>query len=62
MDDYRAMLSFEPINDYDKARKDVLQAMNSVRKLPPQQQQILAEELFEASNAVALLNILRQIF
>lgn len=60
MDNYRVTVGIEPTNDYDKAKQDIMQALASVRKLPPQQQQRLAEELFGAANVAALLTIFNQ--
>ena len=62
MDNYRVTVGVEPTNDYDKAKQDVMRAMASIRKLPPQQQRILAEELVGAANVAALMNIFRQNF
>lgn len=62
MDNYRVTVGVEPTNDYDKAKQDVMQAMASIRKLPPQQQRMLAEELVGAANVAALMNIFRQNF
>lgn len=62
MDNYRVTVGVEPTNDYDKAKQDVMQAMTSIRKLPPQQQRMLAEELVSAANVAALMNIFRQNF
>lgn len=54
MDNYRMAVGIEPINDYDKAKQDVMQAIVSVCKLTPQQQRMLAEEFFGAANVAAL--------
>ena len=62
MDHYRVIIGVEPTNDYDKAKQDVMQAMISIRKLTPQQQRMLAEELVGAANAAALMKIFRQNF
>ena len=62
MDNYRVTVGVEPTNNYDKAKQDVMQAMASIRKLPPQQQRMLAEELVGAANVAALVNIFRQNF
>mgnify|MGYP007105551876 CR=1 FL=1 len=59
MDNYRVTVGVEPTNDYDKAMQDVIQAMASIRKLPPQQQRMLAEELVGAVNVAALMHIFR---
>lgn len=60
MNNYRLTVGIEPTNDYDKAKQDIIQAMISIRKLPPQQQQRLAEELFGAANVAALMTIFNQ--
>ena len=57
MENYRVTVGIEPTNDYDKAKQDIMQALVSVRKLPPQQQQWLFEELFGAANVANLLTI-----
>ena len=62
MDHYRVTIGVKPTNDYDKAKQDVMQAMISIRKLTPQQQRMLAEELVGAANAAALMKIFRQNF
>ena len=60
MDNYRVTVGIEPTNDYDKAKQDIMQALASVRKLPPQQQQWLFEELFGAAYVANLLTIFNQ--
>lgn len=45
MDNYRMAVGIEPINDYDKAKQDVMQAMVSVCKLTPQLMNIPLKEL-----------------
>ena len=50
----------KPTDDYKKAKQDLIQAMRSIQKLSPQQQQMLAEELFGAANVMVLSQILRQ--
>lgn len=60
MDNYRVTVGVDPTNDYDKAKQDVMQAMASIRKLPPQQQRMLAEDFVGAANVAVLMNIFRQ--
>lgn len=62
MDNYRMTVGIEPTNDYEKAKQDVMHAMVSVRKLPPQQQRMLAEEMVGTANVAALMNIFLQNF
>ena len=50
MEEYKLTLGMEPTDDYKKAKQDLIQAMRSIQKLSPQQQQMLAEELFGAAN------------
>lgn len=60
MDNYKVSVGIEPTNDYDKAKQDVLQALNLIRKLSPRQQQMLAEELVGATNVAILLSLFNQ--
>lgn len=60
MEEYKLTLEMEPTDDYKKAKQDLIQAMRSIQKLSPQQQQMMAEELFEAANVMVLSQILRQ--
>lgn len=60
MEEYRLKPKIETIDDYKKAKQDMIQAMQSIQKLSPQQQQSLAEELFGAANVVILSQILHQ--
>ena len=46
MNNYKINLSVEPTNDYEKAKKDIFHAMNSIQKLSPQQREQLAVEIF----------------
>lgn len=46
MNDFQFNLSIDPKDDYEKAKKDFIQAMNSIQKLSPQQREQLATELF----------------
>lgn len=46
MDYFKPTVGVEPKNKYDKARQDLIQAMNSIRELTPQEQQMLATEFF----------------
>ena len=55
MEEYKLTLGMEPTDDYKKAKQDLIQAMRSIQKLSPQQQ-----ELFGAANVMVLSQILRQ--
>lgn len=41
-------LDFDPTDNYQKARKDLITALNSIGQLTPEQQRQLATELFGA--------------
>lgn len=58
MDCFKPTFGIEPTNKYDKAKQDLIKAMNSVRELTDQEQRMLAMELFGAANVVAVLNLL----
>lgn len=60
MNEYKVTLGIEPTNDYEKAKQDLIQAMQSIQKLSPLQQQMLAKEFFEATSVMALLEIFQQ--
>lgn len=60
MDNYRVTVGVEPANDYDKAKQDVMKALDSIYKLSPKQQQMLAEELVGATNVAILLRLFNQ--
>ena len=51
-------IDFEP-TDHQKAKKDVMTALISVKSLPEEQQRRLAEELFGAANVAAVINLAR---
>ena len=62
MKEYKLTLGIEPTDDYKKAKQDLLQAMQSIQKLPPQQQQLLAEEFVGTENVAVFQEWFRQIF
>lgn len=55
----RPTIDFEPTDPYQKAKKDVMTALISVKLLPEEQQRRLAEELFGAANVTAVRNLAR---
>lgn len=52
-------IDFEPTDPYQKAKKDVMTALISVKSLPEEQQRRLAEELVGAKYAAMLINLAR---
>lgn len=60
MEEYQLTLGIEPTNDYEKAKQDLLQAMQSIQKLSPLQQQMLAKEFFETAGNMALLKMFQR--
>lgn len=53
-------MGIAPTDDYEKAKQDLIQVMQSIQRLSPQQQQMLAEELFGAANIMALIEIIHR--
>lgn len=62
MDNYELKIGVEPTDKYQKAKQDVVQALNSIKQLNENEQQVLAEELFGTVNAVKMHNILQKYF
>lgn len=62
MGNYKIALNIEPTNEYEKAKLDLLKAMESIRDLPTYQRQKLAEELFGVQAVATLTNIMQQYF
>ena len=60
MEEYQLTLGIEPTNDYEKAKQDLLQAIQSIQKLSPLQQQMLAKEFFETASNMALLKMFQR--
>ena len=59
MERFKVNLNVEPTNEYDKAKWDLLNAMNSIRALPPYQQEKLAKEIFGAQAVAELVRIMQ---
>ncbi len=57
MDRFKPAIGIETTNKYDKVKQDFIQAMNSIRELTQQEQQMLVTELFGAAGIAALLNL-----
>ena len=55
-------LTIDPQDKYLKAKKALIEAMESIRDLDPQQQQQLAREVFGAQMVEAFINIMQQNF
>lgn len=55
MDKYKLTFGIEPTDKYNKAKQDLIQALKSLQELSPQEQRVLAEEMFGiAQVAVAM--------
>lgn len=52
-------IGVEPTDPYEKAKQDILTAIDSVRVLPPEQQEMLARELFQAVDVSAALRLIQ---
>ena len=52
-------IGIEPTDPYEKAKQDILTAIDSVRVLPPEQQEMLARELFQVVDVSAALRLMQ---
>lgn len=48
MDNYNFKLDIEPNNDYEKARKSLIEALNDFQKLESNEKERLLKEIFTA--------------
>lgn len=62
MEEYKITFGIEPTDEYIKARKDFREAMSSIQKLTPQEQQALAQEIFGAESVKLVMDVMRQHF
>ena len=60
MNNYELSLSLEPTNKYEKAKKDLIQALKSFKELNFQEQHQLASELFGVAQVDFVLKIVSQ--
>lgn len=61
MNGYEIKPTIDPKDNYEKARKDVIQAMNSIQKLTSQEQQQLAYELLGVNAVNSFITLMNQI-
>lgn len=62
MDNFNLSFGVEPTDNYNKAKKDLLQAMISVQSLTPLEQRQLATEVFGATKVAMAVEAFRQLF
>lgn len=62
MEEYKITFDIEPTDEYIKARKDFREAMSSIQKLTPQEQQALAKEIFGAESVKLIMDMMQQYF
>lgn len=62
MNDLKIKLDIDPNDKYEKARKDLIQAMNSINVLDFEQQKQLAYELLGAEKMNLLINFAQYFF
>ena len=62
MRDYKVSVGIEPEDAYEKARKDMIQALQSTQRLTPIQRQKLAEELFGAAAVASIIQLLNNYY
>jgi len=60
MNNYELSLSLEPTNKYEKAKKDLIQALKTFKELNFQEQHQLASELFGVAQVDFVLKIVSQ--
>lgn len=60
MDRFKPIIGIEPTNKYDKAKQDLIQAMNSIQELSQQEQQKLFIELFGVTRVAAALSLINR--
>ena len=61
MDNYEFKIGAEPTDKYEKAKKDLLQALKSFGELLPIQKEYLIKEILGATNVEILCNILNSV-
>lgn len=61
MNKVKAKIDFDPTDKYLKAKKDVIQAITSIRELSPAQQEQLALEFIGAEGVAALINFMNMV-
>lgn len=59
---FKVKLNIDPNDKYIKAKKDLIEALNSINALPPQQQQQLAYELIGAEKMNLFISFMQQFF
>lgn len=60
MDNYKINLSVDPTNKYEKAKSDVLKAMNSVDELDlPQKEKLLYEVVEDKAKLELFINFIK---
>lgn len=62
MEEYKITLGIEPTDEYIKAKNDIIEAMSSIQKLTPQEQQALAQEIFGAESVKLVMDMMRRYF
>jgi len=60
MSDYRIITDIHFDDDYVQAKKDLIQALNSIRKLTTEQQVTLAKELVGAESVNNFIKIMQK--
>ena len=62
MSNYKVSVDIEPEDVYEKAKMDLLKALESIQSLTPYQQQKLAEELFGVATVASFCQLLEHYF
>ena len=62
MQDYKIALGVYPTNDYQKARKDLIEALQSFSKLSSAEKEQLCREFISAETFAAMCRMAQQYF
>ena len=57
MDKYKLTFGIEPTDKYNKAKQDLIQALKSLQELSPQEQRVLAEEMFGIAQVAVAVDV-----
>ena len=58
MRNYNTSVDIEPTDAYQKAKRDLVQALQSIQALTPVQQKLLAEEMLGAAQFASICQVL----
>lgn len=62
MSNYKVSMDIEPEDAYEKAKMDLMKALESIQSLTPYQRQKLAEEIFGVATVASFCQLLEHYF